>query len=135
MKKHSEFISFPIELAVENTHEREVTESENEEDNKADEKEEEKQGEGKQAEKEGEEKEGEEKKEKATKTKKLKEVTREWGQLNKQRPLWMRKPEEVTEKEYASFYKSLSNDWEAHLAVKHFSVEGQCMTKEKGGGE
>merc|ERR1711874_556039 len=100
VKKHSEFIGFPIELYVEKSKEKEVTDSEEEEEEKKEE--------------EGKEK-----------TKKVKEVSHEWEQLNKNKPLWMRKSEDVTNEEYASFYKSLSNDWEDHLSVKHFSVEGQ----------
>ena len=51
------------------------------------------------------------------------QVTKSWSHLNEQKPIWMRKPEEVSGADYASFYKALSNDWEEHLAVKHFSVE------------
>ncbi|CAJ1450960.1 unnamed protein product [Effrenium voratum] len=117
VKKHSEFIGFPIELYVEKSKEKEVTDSEEEEEEKKEDA-----GDEPKIEEVDEEKEKEEKKKK---TKKVKEVSHEWEQLNKNKPLWMRKSEDVTNEEYASFYKSLSNDWEDHLAVKHFSVEGQ----------
>jgi len=114
VKKHSEFIQYPINLWVEKEIEKEIEVSNEEE------------GEEKKSENNEEKKEeGEEKK----KTKKIKEITHEWQFLNKNKPIWTRKPEEVSREEYSSFYKSLTNDWEDHLAVKHFSIEGQLEFK------
>merc|ERR1719159_426702 len=112
VKKHSEFIGFPIKLYTEKTTEKEVTDDDDDDDEGDDEKP-----------KVEEVDEEEAKKEK--KTKKIKEVSHEWDHLNNMKPIWMRKPDEVTHDEYVAFYKSVSNDWEEHAAVKHFSVEGQ----------
>lgn len=114
VKKHSEFIGFPIKLYVEKTVDKEVSDDEEEEEDKKDE------DDGPKIEDVTEED-----AEKKKKTKTIKEVTHEWESLNGQDPIWMRKPEDVTSEEYGAFYKSLSNDWEDHAAVKHFSVEGQ----------
>merc|ERR1712125_240902 len=113
IKKHSEFIGFPIKLYTEKTTEKEVTDDEDEDDDE----------DGDDKPKVEEVDEDEAKKEK--KMKKIKEVSHEWEHLNNMKPIWMRKPDDVTQDEYVAFYKSVSNDWEEHAAVKHFSVEGQ----------
>jgi len=112
VKKHSEFIGYDIELQIQKETEKEVTDEDAEEEKKEDE--------------ESDEPKVEEVDEdKKKKTKKVKEISTEFEIQNKQKPLWTRDPKDITKEEYAAFYKAISNDWEDHLACKHFYAEGQ----------
>uniref|UniRef100_A0AAQ4Q738 Heat shock protein 90, alpha (cytosolic), class B member 1 n=1 Tax=Gasterosteus aculeatus aculeatus TaxID=481459 RepID=A0AAQ4Q738_GASAC len=96
VKKHSQFIGYPITLFVS------VISDDEAEEEKEDSKDKDKK-----------------------KKKKIKEKYIDAEELNKTKPIWTRNPDDITNEEYGEFYKSLTNDWEDHLAVKHFSVEGQ----------
>merc|ERR1712235_87098 len=117
VKKHSQFIGYPIKLLVQKEREKEVS------DDEAEAEEAPKEGEEPKIEDVGEDADAEKSTEK--KTKKMKEMYTEDEELNKTKPIWTRSPDDISSEEYGEFYKSLTNDWEEHLAVKHFSVEGQ----------
>ncbi|XP_048452742.1 heat shock protein HSP 90-beta [Rhincodon typus] len=127
VKKHSQFIGYPITLFVEKEREKEISDDEAETEEKSEKEEgtDMDEGEKPKIEDVGSDEEEDGEKKDTKKTKKIKEKYIDQEELNKTKPIWTRNPDDITQEEYGEFYKSLTNDWEDHLAVKHFSVEGQ----------
>lgn len=124
VKKYSQFINFPIYLW--NSKVIQVNAEEVEEDKPVKEETEKDDTEDKEDEDDAkvEEEDSEEKK-----SKKVDKTVWDWELLNDSKPIWTLKPNEVDEKEYIEFYKTLTKDNQEPLAKTHFVAEGEVTFK------
>ncbi|KAI5187331.1 molecular chaperone HtpG [Nematocida homosporus] len=122
IKAHSAFVAYPIYLYVLSEKTRKVPKPD------TDKPVEEIKEEGEDKDKDGEIKEADEVVDEEKESEEVEETYTEgeYKHLNAQAPIWSRNPrqETITEAEYESFYKTLSNDWEKHIAVNHSFIEG-----------
>ncbi|XP_055375366.1 endoplasmin homolog [Condylostylus longicornis] len=63
------------------------------------------------------------------KTKKITKTVWDWQILNENKPLWTKKPADVSQEEYMEFYKSITKDKTEPLAYTHFVAEGEVTFK------
>lgn len=66
---------------------------------------------------------------KEPKTKKVDKTVWDWELMNEAKPIWQRKPNEVSEQEYIDFYKAFTKDKDAPLDSTHFVAEGEVTFK------
>lgn len=128
IRKHSQYISYPIKVETEKTKEEEIeiedtteqpgntTENKTENSNEL---------EGISIEDDSNNKEESPKK----KTEKITTHYKEFDQVNDQLPLWVRPASEITKEEYNKFYQTLTDDYGEPLKYKHFSTEGALNFK------
>merc|ERR1719491_433586 len=59
------------------------------------------------------------------KTETIERVVSFWKQLNENKPIWSRRPSQIEDSEYVSFYKALTSDSADPLSHVHFKAEGE----------
>lgn len=124
IRKYSQFINFPILMWSSKTVEEEVPIEEDATTEKP-EKAEDDVEDGEEDAKVEEEAEDSDK----PKTKKVSKTIWDWQLINDSKPIWTRKPAEVTEEEYTEFYKTLTKDSTEPLTHTHFVAEGEVTFK------
>ena len=119
IKKYTQFINFPIELLETKTIE---VDEEKDEDGDDDDEDEDK---GDEDDEPAIEELDEASEDKDSTPKKVQKQIDEWTVINDVKPIWTKKPEDVTSEEYNDFYKSFTKEHMDSLAYKHFNTEGQ----------